>query len=80
MRRAGIEQHALRQLARGRQPAFRVPVSSVVAHIVRLQNAGLTLGEIARRADVAPATLTRARLHGTRMSQLTARAVLAVEP
>jgi hypothetical protein len=78
MRTGAIEQHALRQLGRGRVPAFRVPVSSVVAHVEQLQAAGLTLTEIARRAQVATSTLTRARLHGTKMSQIAARAVLDV--
>jgi hypothetical protein len=41
MRQAAIAQPALRQLARGRQPAFRVPVASIVVHLDRLRAAGV---------------------------------------
>ena len=44
-----------------------------------LESQGLTMTEVARRAGIAPATLTLAK-HRARMPNLTDRSELAVEP
>jgi hypothetical protein len=72
---------ATRRLRAGADPASRVPVTRLRRHIAVLRAAGLSQGEIARRAAVAPSTITRVLQPGTkRASRIVAAAVLAVEP
>jgi hypothetical protein len=52
----------------------------MLTHVDELHAAGLNAREIARRAHVAPSTLSRARQRGVSISRIVERAVLAVEP
>ncbi len=72
---------AVRQLRAGREPATRVPAAPSRRHLTELESAGLTRAEVARRAQVAPATLTRlADPSKKRVSRIVAVAVRSVGP
>ena len=79
MRLAAKAEHAARQLAKGRQVAYRVDTADVVRHLQWLTSSGLSLSEVARRAHVDVATLIRAQRRA-RMSVLTHDAILRVQP
>lgn len=72
---------AARQLRRGRDPASRVLADRLRRHIATLTAAGLTQAEVARRAAVAPSTITRILQPSTkRTSRIVANSLLAVAP
>jgi len=72
---------AARRLRAGAEPASRVPVGRVRAHLAALEAAGWSRRKVAAAAQVAPATLTRvAALSTKRVSRIVATAVLGVEP
>lgn len=72
---------ALRRVRAGADPATRVPAIRARRHLARLEGAGLTRGEVARRAGVSGGTISRLAAPGTaRVSRITATAVLAVDP
>jgi len=67
-------------LARGAEPASRVPALPVRRHVARLEAAGWTRDRIARAAQVAPSTITRLMAPDTvGVSRIVARAVLDVQ-
>jgi len=70
---------ATRVLARGAEPASRVPALPMRRHVARLEAAGWSRSRIARAAQVAPSTITRAMAADTRqVSRIVAAAVLDV--
>ena len=71
---------ATRQVRRGRDPASHVAPARLRQHLDELAVAGLSAREVARRAGVSPATLTRARRPGVKVSRIVERQVLAVKP
>lgn len=72
---------ATAQLRRGRDPASYADAAPVRTRIAELVAAGLTQTTIARRAGVAPSTVTKVSKDTTRScSRIVAAAVLGIEP
>jgi hypothetical protein len=72
-------QWAKRRVRAGADPATRVPARSARRHLQRLEAAGLTRAEVARRAGVSAMTITRLADPATkRASRITVAAVLGV--
>jgi hypothetical protein len=70
---------AMRQVRRGRDRATRVPVARARKHVAELEEAGLTKADVAKRATVSPATISRMAARGTRrVSRIVVAAVMAV--
>ena len=69
---------AVRQLRRGREPATWVSPRRMLGHPEELRGASLSADEIARRAGVAAATLSRACRRGVKISRIVEQSVLAV--
>jgi acyl-CoA reductase-like NAD-dependent aldehyde dehydrogenase len=70
---------AVRALRRGRVAAIRVSPRRMLRHLDALTAAGLSANEVARRAGVAPSTLSRARHRGAQVSSIVSAAVLTVQ-
>jgi hypothetical protein len=72
---------ALRRVRAGADPGTRIPAHHARRHLRQLQAAGMTRAEVAQRAGVSAATISRLAEPDTlRVSRITAAAVLAVEP
>jgi hypothetical protein len=72
---------AVRRVRAGRDPATRVPAEWARRHLRELEQAGLTRGEVARRAGLSAATISRLAAPSTRRaSRITTSAVLEVRP
>ena len=68
-------------LRAGRQDvATRVSPRKMLQHVDRLRAAGLSANQIAQRAGIAPATISRARhSRGAQVSRIVEAAVLSVQ-
>lgn len=72
---------AMRRIRVGADPASRVPAGWARRRLGELEASGLTRGEVARRAGVSAATISRLADPATkRISRITAASVLAVAP
>lgn len=71
--------YAAARLAAGGEAASKVSPRRMLAHLEQLVAVGVTAHAVARRAGVAPSTLTRARRRGVKVSRIVERLVLAVE-
>jgi hypothetical protein len=71
----------MKQLRSGREPATRIPAGLARWHLRRLEAAGMTRTEVARRAEVSAGTISRlANPKTRRVSRITASAVRGVVP
>ncbi len=70
---------AMRRVRAGADPATRIPAGRARRHVELLEAAGLTRGEVAKRAGVSASTISRLAAPSTkRTSRITATAVLGV--
>lgn len=72
---------AMRRVRAGHDPGTRVPAVYARRRLRELQRAGLTRAEVAHRAGISAATISRlANRRTKRVSRIVANAVMAIQP